>query len=110
MSGGVLGNRGAIPPNGTELAMNHIVLIDDEENILYSLRRLLTQTPCVCQGVTYPLQIEVFYDPLEALEYIKEHTLDLVISDYRMPRMDGVTFLRKCREIQPLMARMILSG
>ncbi|MDR3411482.1 MAG: response regulator [Formivibrio sp.] len=90
--------------------MNHILLLDDEENILYSLHRLLKNIPCTCDGVTYPLHIEVFHDPFEALQHVKEHALDLVISDYRMPGMDGVTFLRKCREIQPSMARMIISG
>lgn len=90
--------------------MNHILLLDDEENILYALRRLLMHMPCIWEGVTYPLQIEVFHDPFEALEYVQKNPLDLVIADYRMPGMDGVTFLRKCREIQPLMARMILSG
>lgn len=90
--------------------MNHILLLDDEENILYALRRLLMHMPCIWDGVTYTLQIEVFHDPFEALEHFQKNKLDLVIADYRMPGMDGVTFLRKCREIQPLTPRMILSG
>ena len=90
--------------------MNNILLVDDDERILFSLRRLLGCTPCTCEGLNFQLKVEVCHDPLEAIEYVRHHALDLVIADYRMPQMDGITFLKKCREIQPSMSRMLLSG
>jgi response regulator RpfG family c-di-GMP phosphodiesterase len=58
----------------------------------------------------YRLQVETFTSPIEALEKARHHPFDLVLSDYRMPVMDGVEFLRQFRSIQPDAARLILSG
>jgi len=90
--------------------MNYILLLDDEAPILKSLQRLLARTPCTCNGVRYPLQIVTETDPAAALEYVRHHTLDLIVSDYRMLGMDGVSFLTACKEIQPDCMRLILSG
>ncbi|HTZ00007.1 MAG TPA: response regulator [Rhodocyclaceae bacterium] len=90
--------------------MSRIMLVDDEENILKALRRLLTITPCTYHGVTYKLQIEIFSSPEAALERAREAAFDLFVVDYRMPKMDGVAFLKAVRELQPDAARMILSG
>lgn len=90
--------------------MSQIILVDDETGVLNALRRLLARTPCTYVGQVYSLRIETFSDPLAALDYVRHHAVDLIISDYRMPEMDGVTFLKSCREIQPDSARIILSG
>lgn len=90
--------------------MSRILLVDDEENILKSLRRLLTMTPCTAGGKVYPLQIDTFSKPREAIEKAFDTRYDLVLSDFRMPDMDGVAFLKEFRELQPNAARLILSG
>jgi response regulator RpfG family c-di-GMP phosphodiesterase len=90
--------------------MNTILLVDDEVSILNSLRRLLEGTPCVCNGVVYPVRIVIENDPLRALEYVEHHAVDLIVSDYRMPLMDGVAFLARSRDFQPDCVRIILSG
>ena len=88
--------------------MPRLMLVDDEVNILSSLRRALIAMP---EGTfPSPLSIETFASPVQALARAHEMAFDLVISDYRMPEMDGVAFLEKFREIQPNVARMILSG
>lgn len=90
--------------------MYRIMLVDDEENILKALRRLLTITPCVYDGIEYKIRVDSFSTADEALEFARHNAVDLVLSDYRMPRKDGVTFLKEFKEIQPNAARLILSG
>lgn len=79
----------------------HLVLVDDEENVLRALRRVFAP-----QGYV----IETFSDPTVALEKARAGVVDLVISDYRMPQMDGVSFLTEYRKYQPDAMRMILSA
>lgn len=79
-----------------------IVLVDDEEMVLTSLSSFFT--------LETDYHIEVFTRAGEALDYIKNNNVDLVISDYLMPEMDGITFLAKVREIKPEVPRIILTG
>jgi DNA-binding NtrC family response regulator len=90
--------------------MTRIMLVDDEENVLRALKRLLMHTPCCYDGVTYKFSVETFTSPHQALERAGEAAFDLVVADYRMPDMDGVAFLKAFRQIQPNAARLILSG
>ncbi len=43
------------------------------------------------------IDVEVFADPLDALEWLQANRVDLVITDYRMPGMDGAEFTRRYR-------------
>jgi len=78
-----------------------LLLIDDEPNILSALKRTL-------RG----LQIELvaFSSPLEAIEYAKNNEPHLVISDQRMPGMEGTELLTKIRDYWPNSQRMLLSA
>lgn len=81
--------------------MNRILLVDDEPNILNSLKRLLMGK----------MTVDCTTSAKEALKRAQQGVAyDLVISDYRMPEMDGVVFLSEFRKIQPDCARLILSG
>jgi len=53
---------------------------------------------------------EVFYDGLSAFEYISSHHVDILITDIKMPRMDGMTLIEKCREINQNLQIIIISG
>lgn len=88
--------------------MPRLMLVDDEANILNSLRRALMSMHV--DGLGGALVIETFISPSEALARAKEVAFDLVISDYRMPEMDGAVFLERLSAIQPSAARIILSG
>jgi DNA-binding NtrC family response regulator len=79
-----------------------IVLVDDEEMVLTSLRSIL--------ALETEYNIETFTSAQKALEYIQGNEVDLVISDYLMPEMDGITFLGKVRETKPEIPRIILTG
>ena len=90
--------------------MNRILIVDDEESILKALRRLLTLTPCTIGDISQKLAVDCFSSPHEALEKARSTAYALVLSDYRMPLMNGVQLLKAIREIQPDAARLILSG
>jgi YesN/AraC family two-component response regulator len=94
----------------TTIPRHRLLLVDDEPGVLKALRRVLTLVPCRFDGVTYPLQVDLAESPQRALELARDHAYDLVLSDYRMPGMDGVQLLKALRELQPDAARMILSG
>jgi DNA-binding NtrC family response regulator len=81
--------------------VTRLLLVDDEPNILSALKR-------VFQSDGY--HIETFTEPAMALTRGSEAEFDLVISDYRMPEVDGVSFLTLFRTLQPDCARLILSG
>ncbi len=85
--------------------MRNIMLIDDETYVLRALYRLLARH-FPAAGV----RIKLFDDPREALLWAAGHNFDLAISDYRMPRVDGVTLLTQLRDINPETVRMIVSG
>lgn len=89
--------------------MYRILLVDDEPNILAALRRCLASID-VDDLDGEALKVEAFTSPEQALERSEEQEFDLVISDYRMPSMDGVEFLSALMEVQPSMPRMICSG
>lgn len=79
-----------------------ILIVDDEEIITTSLRnlfRLRTEyRPVACTS------------PDEAMAKAAQETFDLVITDYLMPSMDGITFLSRFKEIQPQAMRILLTG
>lgn len=85
--------------------MKHLLLVDDENNVLQALRRSLSRA-----FLGEDVSIELFDSPLAALARAADQPFDLVLSDYRMPQMDGITFLKRFRELQPEAARLILSA
>jgi two-component system, probable response regulator PhcQ len=84
--------------------MFSILLLDDEPHVLSALRRTL-RTPLGDQ-----VSMETHTDPHEALARVGEHAFDLLITDFRMPAMNGVQFLRFARELQPHALRMVVSA
>lgn len=89
---------------------HRILLVDDDVNVLKALRRVLSLTPCVAGDKRFKLQVDAYDSPSAALAMAHEKSYDLVLSDYRMPGMDGTEFLTAFRILQPHAARLILSG
>ncbi len=79
-----------------------VVIVDDEDMVLASLNSFLR--------LETKYEIKTFQSAKEALEFIKSNDVDVVISDYLMPEMDGISFLAKVRDIRPEVPRIILTG
>lgn len=79
-----------------------VLLVDDEENILKSLRRLLMDEEFDIETASSG---EAGLEKLRTLENV-----GLIISDQRMPGMNGAEFLGRSREIAPHAQRMLLTG
>lgn len=82
--------------------MYKLMLIDDEENILNALGRVFSREK--------EWQIEVHSDVDKALERARAQCFDLFLSDFRMPKTNGVQFLTEVKLLQPNAVRLILSG
>lgn len=79
-----------------------VMIVDDEQMVLTSLATYL--------GLETEYHVVTFTSAEEALEHLGQHAVDLVISDFLMPGMDGIAFLSRAREIAPDIPRIILTG
>lgn len=81
--------------------MKSILFVDDEVQILKALKRLFHNS-----------NYEVLFaeSGAEALEIFNSQSIDLVVTDIRMPEMDGFELLRHIKTISPLTLRVTLSG
>jgi two-component system, probable response regulator PhcQ len=85
--------------------VKRMLIVDDDNLVLNALGRVLRRN--------FPpkeLSVELCADPQRALQRLLEERFDVLISDYRMPRMDGVTLLARARELDPRTVRMMLSA
>ncbi len=80
-----------------------ILIVDDDPDILDSLRELFQST---LRDVT----IHTAEDPLTGLKILDGEDVDLILSDYRMPRMDGIEFLQKALEKIPQVPRILITA
>lgn len=78
-----------------------LLFVDDERPILRSLERIMRQQPYTCEFVD---------SGAEALEKLQDDNFDVVISDMKMPQMDGATLLKIVAEKYPETMRIVLSG
>jgi DNA-binding NtrC family response regulator len=88
-----------------EDVMRRIMLVDDEINVLHSLERAIGRSE-----MQEPVRVETYVDTAQALRRAGEVPFDVVVSDYRMPAMSGVEFLRAYRQMQSDTVRVILSA
>lgn len=88
-------------PKKTVTPNQKILFLDDEPNILRSLGRLASH-----QG----LEAVTFSDPTEALAHLRAHSIGVVVSDHRMPKVTGTEFLAQVRSLSPQSIRILLTG
>lgn len=78
-----------------------ILLVDDDPMILSGLRRGLHDEP---------FRVLTAQSGSEGLEIAQRQPIDAVISDQDMPGLDGISFLKRVREVHPLSVRFMLTG
>jgi len=81
-----------------------ILLVDDEEMVVNSIKSFF--------AIESDYKLVTYTSPQKAWEDIERNhrSIDLVISDYLMPEMDGITFLAKVKEKLPMVPRILLTG
>ncbi|PZD94729.1 hypothetical protein DNH61_17425 [Paenibacillus sambharensis] len=77
-----------------------ILFVDDDEIVLLLLHRLLSDE----------YEIELARSGPEALDILSEQTFDVIVTDIRMPDMDGLDLLNIVKKLYPHMVRIVLSG
>lgn len=83
------------------MATDGILIIDDEPDMIENCRRVLAAAGHQCFTTT---------DPREALRILASEHPDLLLTDLRMPEMDGMEILRRAREIDEYLPVIILTG
>ncbi len=78
-----------------------ILIVDDEENILSALKRIFRRE-------NYDIYTAISGE--EGLDILDKHDIDLIISDLKMPSMNGVEFLTQAKEKNPDAMRIMLTG
>lgn len=79
-----------------------VVLVDDEDMVITSIRAFLT--------LETDYDIHAFTRPEEALQFTQRETVDVVVTDYLMPRLTGLQLLAEVKKVQPEAARVLLTG
>jgi putative two-component system response regulator len=79
-----------------------VFLVDDEEMVLTALRTFLE--------LETSYSVKDFSSPGEALEAVASESVDVVVADFMMPEMDGISFLKEVRARKPHVSRILLTG
>jgi CheY-like chemotaxis protein len=88
-----------------ELDQKSVLVVDDELDILRVIKRSIEADG----GVNH---VYAFTSPIEALEHFKVNynNFALVLSDIRMPGMNGFEFIRRIRQINPTIKALLMSA
>jgi response regulator RpfG family c-di-GMP phosphodiesterase len=82
----------------------YVAVVDDEQDLVCLFRDALSQV----SGV----QVFGFTEPMLALQHfeVNQSKYRIIISDYRMSAMNGIEFLSRIKEINPSVARVLMSA
>ena len=79
-----------------------VVIVDDEDMVLKSLSSFL--------ALETDYKVKTFISAKEALEFVEKNEVSVIVSDYLMPEMDGISFLADAKKVKPEVPRIIHTG
>src|SRR5438105_4730335 len=85
----------------TRAASAHILIVDDNNMGLAARRTVLEELG---------YRVQTCASPQDALEQCAKTRFDVVVTDYKMPRMNGVEFIRELRKQYPTVPVILISG
>lgn len=77
-----------------------LLIVDDQKEILNSLKRIFQRD----------YNVFIAANGKSALEILKDTSISVILSDQRMPEMDGVAFLKEATKLQPEAIRIMITG
>jgi DNA-binding NtrC family response regulator len=78
------------------------MIVDDEEMVITSIKAFLQ--------LETNFHVHGFTDPEQAARFAADHPVDVAVSDYLMPKMNGIELLGRVKELQPEASRVLLTG
>jgi DNA-binding NtrC family response regulator len=88
--------------NQSGIAPPTVMVVDDDGMVLSALRNFLE--------LDTPYRVLACSNPLHALALLDFEPVSVIVSDFMMPEMDGVTFLQRSRDLRPYASRVLLTG
>jgi DNA-binding NtrC family response regulator len=79
-----------------------VMIVDDEEMVVTSIRSILE--------LETPHRVLTHTTPSSALDALEHETVHVIVADYMMPELDGISFLTAARERCPQASRVLLTG
>lgn len=85
------------------VAQRHVLVVDDEGDILASMRDVL-------ECFLHDVKVTTVASGEEALKVLAHERVDLLLTDYRMPGMDGLDLVRRARDVAPAATRLMFTA
>jgi len=79
-----------------------VMIVDDEEMVITSIKAFLQ--------LETDFDVHGFTDPEEAARFAERNPVDIAVSDYLMPKINGIQLLARIKELQPEASRVLLTG
>jgi CheY-like chemotaxis protein len=80
-----------------------ILIVDDEEAVCTVIERAF-------ETLDFKCEVRTAANPFTALEQLQQYAFDLVITDHRMPQMDGIELITIIRQINPQTGIILMTG
>ncbi len=78
-----------------------ILIVDDEQSAVRNLQHILSKEGC---------EVIATQSGQNALKLLKQHAFDLVLTDLRMPNVDGMEILRRIKQVSPDTEVIMITG